>query len=57
MLAAALGERDRALDHLRKAVGLGWAERGIVRDTVLDSLRGDPGFDALVAEVRKRTGE
>ena len=55
--SAALGERLDALDHLRNAVGLGWAERNVLTDTTLDTLRGDPEFEAIVAEVKKRFGE
>ena len=40
-----------------QAVGLGWAEQSIFRDTVLDSLRGDPEFEAIVAEVKERIGD
>ncbi len=54
---ASLGKRGEALDHLRKAVGLGWAERDVLTDTTLDSLRGDPEFEAIVAEVKKQIGE
>jgi tetratricopeptide (TPR) repeat protein len=55
-LSASLGKRGEALDHLRNAVSLGWAERDILTDTTLDSLRGDPEFEAVVAEVKKRVG-
>jgi non-specific serine/threonine protein kinase/serine/threonine-protein kinase len=56
-LAAASGKRGEALDHLRKAVSLGWAEPDILEDPTLDSLRGDPEFEAIEAEVRKRVEE
>ena len=56
-LSASLGEREEALGHLQEAVSRGWAEHIILTDTTLDSLRGDPEFDAIVAEVVKRLGE
>jgi serine/threonine protein kinase/Tfp pilus assembly protein PilF len=56
-LSASLGKRGEALDHLRKAVSLGWAERDILENFTLDSLRGDVEFEAIVAEVKKRVGE
>ena len=55
-LSASLGRSGEALDHLHRAVDLGWQERDIFTDTALDSLRGDPAFEAIVAEVRQRTG-
>jgi hypothetical protein len=33
---------------------LGWAERDILDDSALDSLRGDPEFEAVIAEVKER---
>ena len=56
-LEASLGKREEALDHLRKAVELRWAEKDILVDATLKSLRGDPEFEAIVAEVKKRIGE
>ncbi len=53
-LASALGKRAKALEHLRKAASLGWAERTILTDSSLDILRGTPEFEALVAEVQKK---
>jgi len=53
-LAAAVGDRTAALDHFRKALELGWADRLILEDEDLDSLRGDPEFESIVAEVVKR---
>jgi tetratricopeptide (TPR) repeat protein len=49
----ALGRRDEALASLRAAVEGGLAPRlaaGIAADADLAPLRGDPRFDALVAE-------
>jgi len=56
-LAAALGDREAALEHLRKAVDLQWAERAILEDEVLNALRGDPEFVAILDEVKRRLGE
>jgi non-specific serine/threonine protein kinase/serine/threonine-protein kinase len=56
-LAAALDDRDVALEHFREALAAGWAKRTILEDKDLDSLRGDPEFEAIVAEVKKRLGE
>jgi len=53
-LAASVGQRQEALDELRQAVDLGWADRTILEDTDLDILRGDPEFEALVTVVKKR---
>jgi len=55
---AMLGERQAALAHLRRALALGdvnypWFER----DKNYDSLRGDPEFQAIMADVKKRWEE
>lgn len=47
---ALLGERDRALDELGRALRMGRGNLGwIGNDPDLDGLRGDPRFDALLA--------
>jgi tetratricopeptide (TPR) repeat protein len=48
------GNRDHALELLRRAVDTGWAWPGVLTDTDLDSLRGDPEFEALMDEIRGR---
>jgi tetratricopeptide (TPR) repeat protein len=53
-LAAVRGQRTTAIDFLRKAVDLGWSEPGILDDPSLESLRGDPEFEVISAEVKKR---
>jgi tetratricopeptide (TPR) repeat protein len=53
-LAAATGQRREALDQLSQAVDLRWAERTILDEADLDDLRGEPEFEALVAEVKRR---
>ena len=35
----------------------GFTSDWMMKDPDLDSLRGDPGFEAIVAEVEKRIGE
>jgi non-specific serine/threonine protein kinase/serine/threonine-protein kinase len=53
-LLALAGDPAAALAELRRALGYGWASDRIFEDDDLDSLRGDPGFDAILAEVRER---
>jgi serine/threonine protein kinase/tetratricopeptide (TPR) repeat protein len=48
------GQRDKALDFLRQAVEQGFAWRGMIEDSALKSLHGDPEFEAIVGEVKKR---
>jgi tetratricopeptide (TPR) repeat protein len=52
--AALEGDRDRALALIRQALDTGWAWSGVLSDPDLDSLRGDPEFEALMDEVRRR---
>jgi hypothetical protein len=50
-LLALEGERDRAIDNLRRAFRVGFARRDwIEQDPDLDSIREDPRFQALVRE-------
>ena len=53
-LSAKAGERDRALDLLREALDHGFAWGVIFDDRDLAALRGDPKFEAMVADVRRR---
>jgi serine/threonine protein kinase/tetratricopeptide (TPR) repeat protein len=54
-LAAIQERRDVALEMLGRALDCdGWVWRGILEDSDLDSLRGDPEFEALMDEVRRR---
>ena len=50
---ALAGEKDRALTNLERAVQLGFAQREwIENDTDWDSVRDDPRFDKIRAQVR-----
>ncbi|MCI0567597.1 MAG: tetratricopeptide repeat-containing serine/threonine protein kinase [Acidobacteria bacterium] len=51
---ALTGDRSEAIRLLRRAVDLGDVDSYIERDPDLATLRGDPGFDAIVAEVSGR---
>ncbi len=54
-LSALEGERDRALDLLREALDRGFATAIIFDDPDLAGLRGSPEFDAILAQMRRRT--
>jgi non-specific serine/threonine protein kinase/serine/threonine-protein kinase len=52
--AALRGDRKTALNWLRFAVEHGWSRAELMaKDSELDSLRGDPEFDALVEHARR----
>ncbi len=54
-LAAIAGHHDEALHSLRQAIDHGWeGADSTASDDDLKSLRGDPRFQALVAELRQR---
>jgi len=48
------GNRSKALANLKLALDTGWSWRGVETDTDLDSLRGDPEFEAMMAEIQRR---
>ncbi|MCZ6506637.1 MAG: serine/threonine-protein kinase, partial [Acidobacteria bacterium] len=54
---ALLGEQALAILHLRKVMKSGYPANWPIHDPALDSLRGDPEFEAIVAEVKKQIGE
>ncbi len=51
---ALTGNRRAALDGLQLALDTGWSWYGADADSDLDSLRGDPEFEAMMEEVRRR---
>jgi adenylate cyclase len=52
-LHAKLGNKERALDLLERAVGQGWGHRDwIAHDKDYDSLRDDPRFRRLMARLK-----
>jgi serine/threonine protein kinase/tetratricopeptide (TPR) repeat protein len=54
-LAALQNRADEALEMLATALDCdGWVWRGILDDPDLDSLRGDPEFETMMDEVRRR---
>ena len=54
---ALVGESRRAIETLGRAVVEGGVPDRILREAEFDTLLGDPGLDAIVAEVKKRIGE
>jgi serine/threonine protein kinase/tetratricopeptide (TPR) repeat protein len=56
-LLALQGRRAAALQTLREAVAVGWANPLIATDDDLESLRGAPEFEAIVEEVMARVRE
>ena len=48
------GDRRGALGHLQLALDTGWSWYGVESDTDLDSLRGDPEFEAMAGEIKRR---
>jgi len=53
---AQAGDRERALDYLRRSVGDGWAIAWLAEDPDLAPLHGDPEFEAIVAKIRRPNG-
>ena len=56
-LAARHGKRTEALALLRRSAASGHVDEGVTDDSNLVSLHGNPEFEAIVAEVKKRIGE
>ncbi len=52
---ALAGEKARAITWLRKSIQGGAVAAWMANDPDLESLHGDPEFEALVAEVRRRS--
>ena len=55
-LLALAGDPAAALATLHQVLECGWASDFIFEDDDLDSLRGNPDFEAILAEVRQRLG-
>jgi eukaryotic-like serine/threonine-protein kinase len=53
-LASLARDRERALDYLRRALESDFRAPIIFTDPDLDTLRGDPEFEAIIEEVRRR---
>ena len=51
---AKVGERKEAMDKLRQAIDRGFSWGGIADDPDMDSLRGDPEFEAIVDQIEGR---
>ncbi len=52
--SAVRGDREKAMTYLQRAVALGFANEIVTKDPDLESLRGRPEFEAIVAEVNRR---
>ena len=55
-VTSASGDTGAALGFLEEALDHGWAEASLDDDASLDPLRGDPAFEAIAAEVKRRIG-
>ena len=55
-IAARQGDRQSALRYFRQTLDTGWSWKGVPEDPDLDSLRGDPEFDPMMAEMVERLG-
>jgi non-specific serine/threonine protein kinase/serine/threonine-protein kinase len=53
-ILALSGNGDTAVATLRQALEVGWLNHRIFEDDDFDSLKGDPEFEAILAEVRSR---
>ena len=53
--AAGVGRRDEAFDYLHRAIEAGYKDAQLIRtDDDLKSLRNDPRFDKLIADLKER---
>ena len=50
-------EKNPEFLAVRELLERGWADQSILGESDFKSLRGDPEFEAIVAEVRKRLEE
>jgi tetratricopeptide (TPR) repeat protein len=53
-LYALRGERDMAMNYLERTLELGWGSAWIASDPDLESLHGDPEFDALMKKMNEQ---
>jgi non-specific serine/threonine protein kinase/serine/threonine-protein kinase len=53
-ILALSGDGDGAITTLRHALDVGWLNHRIIEDDDFDTLKGDPEFAAILAEVRSR---
>ena len=56
-IAARQGDHEAALRYFRQTLDTGWSWVGIPDDPDLDSLRGNPAFDAMMEEMTRRLDE
>ena len=57
-IAGNLNDRDQAIQYLKRAVELGYADpASMIQDPDLESLRGDPVFEAIIEDLRARSFE
>jgi tetratricopeptide (TPR) repeat protein len=54
---AVAGQRGKVFQHLQRALSLGYADTEITYDPAWDSLRGDPEFESIVAEIKRRVSQ
>ena len=57
IILARKGDREAAIKRLEEAVGLGFAHPSVLTFEGFDNLRGDPRFEAVREEIRKRLDE
>ncbi|MCG6950266.1 MAG: tetratricopeptide repeat protein, partial [Acidobacteria bacterium] len=53
-LLALSGDGDGAIATLHRALDIGWANHRIFEDDDFDSLKANPKFETILAEVRSR---
>jgi len=56
-ISAARGEPRRSLDLLRQALDSGWVDAALLDGPDFDTLREDPDFQGILAEMRARSEE
>jgi serine/threonine protein kinase/tetratricopeptide (TPR) repeat protein len=55
---ASLGMSDAALDHLRKAISLGWVDyRSLKLDPRFDSIRSTPTFETMINDLSAKVAD